>query len=78
MLFTAIMLCALTLATFVSTSAISTLFAEAIHLGSAEEIWLFGSIWFVLLINSLVLAGVAIKEIMDYNDNRPRYPLRNR
>ena len=77
-MFIPILLVAATLATFVSTSVMSTPLAEAINFGTPEQILWLGIIWLGLLGISITLGIAAVKEIIYYNEYRPRKPLRNK
>ena len=73
-----ILLVVMFVATFFATSQISLMLADVINFGTPAEIWFFGAVWLCLLFVGLGLAYLAVISIFDYNDNRPRKPLRNR
>lgn len=77
-MFHIIVLSVLSLATFFFTSQIGMLLAEAINFGTSTQVWVFGFIWLGLLGLSITFGIAAVKEIIYYNDHRPRKPLRNR
>jgi hypothetical protein len=78
MLFIPILLGVISLALFILNSQMGLLLAEAINFGTTEQIYVFGGIWLGLLGISIILAVASIKEFIEYNENRPRKPLRNR
>ena len=73
-----ILLSVVSLTTFYFTSQIGALLATAINYGYTEEIYLFGSIWLGLLSISIILGTMAVREFVEYNEHRPRKPLRNK
>ena len=77
-MFHIIVLSVLSLATFFFTSQIGMLLAEAINYGTSAEVWMFGGIWLGLLGISITLGIAAVREVIYYNDHRPRKPLRNK
>ena len=77
-MFIPILLGVVSLALFILNSQMGSLLAKSINYGDSQEIYLFGSIWLGLLGISIILAVASIKEFIEYNEHRPRKPLRNK
>jgi hypothetical protein len=62
----------------VITTKMTDLLADSIYYAATDEIYLFGSMWLGLLFITASVIYLGIVEVLDFIDNRPRRPLRNR